>query len=143
MRQTLVEIGTQVRPHIVRWVTNNVGISYKLCGACGIASYALWKVLEARGIEADLVCLGGIDEGYHCWVEVKSWVVDITATQFGGPEVAVFRASKPPQWAYGIDHGPRKVNAAAVKELSKWEEHRPQPYLRRISYLVSKLGTKV
>jgi len=61
-------------------------------GACAIASQVLADVLREEGFDASMICGQGEDAG-HCWVMLQvddeDWVLDITATQFMGPEIAV------------------------------------------------------
>lgn len=54
-----------------------------LQGFCGLASYALVKLLRKRNIEASIFFNTKTD---HCWVEIAGHAIDITATQFGIPD---------------------------------------------------------
>lgn len=131
-------VAERVRAKVVRWVAGNPNIGNNLCGACAIASFALWRSLRAIGRQAKLVA--SIDDGYsaHCWVELSSHVVDITATQFGGPRIAIFKAGEIPDWAYEEVYvsGRKLVDAAAVKNIEQWDQQSPIVYKSKIDRLV-------
>lgn len=104
--EPLVRIATEFRPVYERAVREDVGIA-SMSGTCLYASILVelavnkWSDLVARVRGGD----GEGDGGYidaenkvhgHYWVEAgnsfddpDSWVVDITADQFGGPAVVV------------------------------------------------------
>lgn len=133
-------IAAQVRSCVKRWVKNDPCIDYKdLMGACAIASYTLWKALKVLGYEkANLVCVSTIDYG-HCWVEYRGYVIDITATQFAGPEIAVFQRRKAPSWFKTETWGRRRWNEHAVEEVHKWGAHGPHLYEKKTSSLIKRL----
>lgn len=67
-----------------------------MAGACSIAALALARLLRRRGIAAVFV-IGGFDgsgPGSHCWVEVETLRLDITATQFKQPAVYITRVGE-------------------------------------------------
>lgn len=125
-----------VREHASRWVRKDAGIGTDLGGACAIASYALWRVLKAKGHAATLVYQTDMAEA-HCWVEVYGHVIDITASQYGGPDVAITRVGNPPDWAYAYtDFTHRRINQEAVREVKRWDDQNPLKYHRKIERLV-------
>lgn len=133
-------ISSKVRARVVRWVANNQDVGNDLCGACAIASYTLWRALRAIGRQARLVAVeGGFSA--HCWVELSGYVVDITATQFGGPKIAIFRVGDVPDWADdAYEHGQRLVNDAAVEDIEGWNGQSPVLYRTKIDRLVDHLA---
>lgn len=53
-----------------------------LCGWCAIASAELSKRLISAGIDCT-ICLSRVaSRGYHCFVMIDDYVLDVTATQF-------------------------------------------------------------
>lgn len=141
LHPTVERLAGQVRAKVVKWTKNNSAIGRDLCGACGIASYALYEALRSQGRRPTLVVLLG-DSG-HCWVELSGYVVDLTATQFKGPRVAIFRNGDWPDWgrndrAYLID-GDRYINNKAVEELDDWGDQSPNLYSRKIDRFIELL----
>jgi len=76
-------------------------------------------------------------------VELSGYVVDITATQFRGPRIAIFRHGEWPEWgqndrAYLID-GQRYTNLKAVEELEDWGDQSPSQYIKKIRRFIELL----
>lgn len=114
-----------------------------LCGACGISSYVLARVLRRLGVRCDLV-MGyydpngekayGIDNENHCWVEIpsKRYIVDVTATQFGirsGVHIA----------PSGFPYIPNRRNKSAIKELENWDQQSHIWYESRLHELEERI----
>lgn len=102
-----------------------------LRGACGIASWVLWRALRRGGVDAHLVVGFYYDEFSidHAWVRVGDTIVDVTATQFDDalPEVVVTSAKDD-----GFDlpynryrSGGAFMDGAAVARLRNWEDQSP------------------
>lgn len=121
-----------------RWVRNDRDIDGDLCGACAIASYTLWRVLRAAGSDATFVSNTDGDDA-HCWVEAHGHVIDITATQYGGPEVAIFRVGQIPEWGYAYSFEFKLTNRQAVEMVRLWEEQSPLRYRSKIEKLVQSI----
>jgi hypothetical protein len=133
-------LAIKVRAKVVAWVRNERRIARDMTGACAIASYTLWRVLRARGRVATLVLQTDEYEA-HCWVELSGYVVDITATQFDGPPVAIYPIGQEPEWC-DTQHLDRRVtNQKALEVLKRWDEQSPFRYKRKIDSLVSRLST--
>lgn len=141
---TVEQLARKVRSRVVRWVRDNHAISDDLCGACAIGSYTLWKVLRAKGRRASLVVLVD-DLSGHCWVELSGHIIDITATQFHGPRIAIFKIGEWPEWSKTDEYDPyqkegdRFVNQSAVAVIADWQHQSPQAYERKISRLAGLL----
>ncbi len=78
---SLKKIAKIVRRMVENEVEDGIDISgsiEELDGACGYASYGLYKVLPASEIVK-----GTYDGWDHIWVEFDNKIVDVTATQFG------------------------------------------------------------
>jgi hypothetical protein len=135
-------LAAQVRERVAEWVERAPSIEPDLGGACAIASYALWRVLRARGFPAVFVFQAD-SELAHCWVELNGYVVDITATQFGGPPIAIFRVGEKPDWWEDLDDLPhRSINQEAMRRVSKWKEQSPQKYHAKVERLVGRLQSE-
>ena len=108
--------------------------SVTLCGACGISSFVLHRVLNRLHVKNDFV-MGryvkkGWDFGQHCWVDVfePQMRVDITATQFSIP-AAVHVTSLTDSRYYK-----KCRNRTAIKQLKDWED---QSHLTNINELMT------
>lgn len=130
-----------VRRNVVRWMENHPSITSDLQGACAIASYTLWLILRAKGIPAVFVLTAeGCDA--HCWIETQGHIVDITATQFGGPEIAITPLTAKRltwnnfKWVYGKSY--RLENSKALARANTWDDQSPKNYNKRIKSLVKK-----
>lgn len=134
---TVLRVATVVRSEVSRWV-GRAGIDRKtLCGACAIGSYAFWRCLRAMRYRATFVCHFDGASG-HCWVEARNHIVDITATQFGGPEVAVFEVGQTPSWLANplvYYPGRRYENRRALGVVQTWDSQSPVGYEDRIEIL--------
>lgn len=56
------------------------------CGACGIASFALYKILNQKNIDCKLIYGYHLDQEFnlgerHCWIEYQNQVIDVTYKQ--------------------------------------------------------------
>lgn len=123
-----------------------------LLGACGIASWVMWRALKRAGFHDAEMVAGWYrvytDEdrvfettpyfGSHCWVVVEGKLLDLTATQFGRPEpVYVTEPGQDENYAvlnvgalYGdISYSIRKwkadVEADAERRLMDWDTQSP------------------
>ena len=107
-----------------------------LLGACGIASYALSRVLKKCGVKNHFV-MGRFcdphDRGDHCWVEVpaEKLIIDITATQFKIPSAVHVTSTADPKYLTKIR------NAEAVKELETWHRQSHITYPSMIDTVIS------
>lgn len=65
-----------------------------LAGACSAAALVVTAEIRRAGLVADLA-YGDVDAfTCHCWTVADArWIVDVTATQFGGPPVLVAERS--------------------------------------------------
>jgi len=118
------DLASKVRDAVRIWTEHSCEIDTTLGGACAIASYTLWQAFDASEIDARFVLYNGT-LGSHCWVESDGKIFDITATQFGGPEVAVFDTSEHPDWfAEAISFDSVKdvflYDEVACKDLRGW-----------------------
>lgn len=135
LSQEVEELARLVRERVCRWVKKDHDIGKDLSGACAIASYALWRVLKAKGHYATLVHNTDTYES-HCWVEVNGHIVDITASQYGGPDVSISLIGDGPEWAYAYRFKHRRTNKEAVHEVKLWNNQNPLKYHARIERLV-------
>lgn len=85
----IIKVTQNVRNKIEQWWGN-----YDLNGACAISSYVLARSLKYNGYAVDFV-LGRFDGDFHCWVEYRNNILDITATQFGLPPVYIVKNNSP------------------------------------------------
>jgi hypothetical protein len=58
-------------------------------GMCGIASCILLQELEKEGIDAKIY-----EAECHAYVMYDGYIIDVTATQFGGPKIMFRRRKK-------------------------------------------------
>ena len=70
-----------------------INVRKDLCGACAIASYALYFKLKKEGYKPQFI-LGLYDNilpifGQHCWVKLSGNYIDVTATQFDLPKIYI------------------------------------------------------
>ena len=81
------EIATRVRKWAER---SNIGrgkpFPSDLCGMCAIAAAKLFTELKKEGFDARIVT-----NDHHCFVQIRDWIIDVTATQFGQPPVLFIR----------------------------------------------------
>jgi hypothetical protein len=93
--------------------TGGISSFEDLTGACGYASYGLYRVLPG----SELVV--GEYKGYHhAWVELNDKIIDITATQFGVTS-KVYIVKK--TGIRGRSYHPKKRGKAAVISVGKWD----------------------
>lgn len=97
----LREIATAARDAVEYWLGQNPElheyIQEDMTGACATASLSLYVFLKIKGFKPTLVQGDTHSGSAHCWVEVGDLIIDVTATQFGLPEVHV---TKERTWAY-------------------------------------------
>jgi hypothetical protein len=138
----VIEVATKIRYKVAAWVRNDQNIDPDMTGACAIASYTLWRTLRAKGRRAVLVMEGNGHEA-HCWVELSGYVIDITATQFDGPDVAIFKVGEDPEWwtewSEAMKFNMRVTNSKAFNAVKEWGDQSPLKYKRKIESLVSHL----
>jgi hypothetical protein len=101
-----------------------------LQGLCAVASLLIHQDLASKGLASTLVCSlvsPDSDLDGHCWVEYRKKILDVTSTQFGGPEVAVMSPQSLPAWAASIYTGGTFLfrGQAALEEISNWA---PNPF---------------
>jgi hypothetical protein len=123
--------------------------SKDLSGFCLRAASRLAAQLQKKGIRAKvLVATPGDAHGAHAFVETGGYILDVTATQFGGPKVRVLPKKKMDSveaWTQdyylagsgpGYGRKPLKYTAAKVrspqfrKNMARnwgWVEGAPQP----------------
>jgi hypothetical protein len=120
---TIKKIAKIVRETVVRDSIRNdysIATDYKtLRGACGYASYGLYKVVPGSSF-----VLGQFNDERdgnwksHAWIEVNDKIIDITASQFGiTSEIYIInkkgnRARK---------YKPMMYNGKAIREVMTWE----------------------
>ncbi len=70
-----------------------------MAGACDFSSASVVRLLRKDGISSRLA-VGTWNDSTHCWAiaepEGESFCVDVTASQFGLPNVHVFRSGSEP-----------------------------------------------
>jgi hypothetical protein len=137
------EIGLKVRRLVEKWTADNTEVtSDDLCGACAIASFALWRVLRSLGIKAKIVCVivAAFGES-HCWVEVGGLAYDLTATQFDSNAAKVEVRSV----AYMARkfRGKRYEGKEAEEYISSWGSQSPVRYRSKISSMVYRIRRNV
>lgn len=113
-----------------------------MMGACGIASYALARVLRRSGVSCDFV-MGRFhernDRGEHCWVEVPSedLIVDLTATQFRIPSTVHVTSCEDSRYR------PSVRNRKAVEELKDWDSQSHLAYKDVIDTIVADVSIEL
>jgi hypothetical protein len=68
-----------------------------MCGLCAIAAIELALRFRKYGYKNARAVWGYLDGewGDHCWVELDGEIFDVTATQFGAPEIVGFLRMRP------------------------------------------------
>lgn len=137
-------LAKEVRVRIEKWCKDNPEIYSNMEGACGIASYTLWKVYQAFKIQCDLAGNDG-----HCFVILnpKKVIVDLTATQFfEAPPVFIIEWEHrltPPKsnmWGY---YDAERLNNEVVADFVNWpRDQRPYQFENKIKRLTKKLRAK-
>lgn len=135
------ERALQLAQEVRQWCESLNNFPDCLEGACGLASYTLWRVYLACGIPARLAGNDG-----HCFVLVKSptskrynIIVDLTATQFSDvPSVCILAWNKR-QWFHDVQY----LNRVQVLDFKRWyRDQQPQSYRNKIRTLRERLVTK-
>lgn len=131
-------LASRVRKAVKKWVYPNPAISHRrLAGACGIASYTLYKALKRKGYNPNLVCWVS-QFGGHAWVELGDIVIDVTATQFG-KYPAVYIVSRDQYDVIAEREGDRLYNRRAVRYISTWHQQNHTQYQSEIIAFVKAL----
>lgn len=131
-------LASKVRKAVKKWVYLNPAISHKrLAGACGIASYTLYRALKRKGYSPILACWVS-KFGGHAWVELGNIVIDVTATQFGRyPAVHIVGRNQ-----YDViekREGEIVYNRKAVRCISTWHQQNHTQYQSEIVAFVKAL----
>lgn len=107
-----------------------------LTGGCAIASYVLWRVLQEKGVEAQLV-RGSYSKGAHCWVQLQGVCVDATATQFGVPDLVWVTAQ-------GTDphYHTSYINEEALDDFAySWRTQSPLHFLSELEAMAREIAS--
>ena len=109
-----------------------------LTGACAIASYVLWRVLQELGIESTLV-RGYYARGPHCWVNLRGVRLDATATQFGIPDLV---------WVTSIGTDPHyeefALNEEALEDFAaSWRSQSPLSFTSELESMAREIATRL
>lgn len=114
------------------------------CGACAIVSTTLQEIFRKLGITATLVLsIDDDDNEGHCWVEVDEYVIDISATQFGGNRVEVFKFGKNPARikTNAYSWRDRRENSVALLDLNMdtWYNQSPDFEAKTINKVINRV----
>lgn len=81
----LSAIAKATRQAVKRWTKGNPDVDQRdMTGACGIATYSLYVTLRMAGHRCCVVTAQDPLGHGHCWLEMGSKVIDVTATQIPG-----------------------------------------------------------
>ena len=140
----VIKVAKLVRDKVTRWTKDNRDVDDNLCGACAIASYTLWRVLNTLGYSPTFACIYTPDCS-HCWIEIGDKMLDITATQFGESEIFV---ASPDHWInyflnddsfdddYIVDDTIEVLkNKQAISTVKDWSSQSPVSYYKEINRL--------
>lgn len=135
-----LDIAREVRKAVQVWARDSHDSNFDydtLRGACGLASYTLYRTLKAFGYHPEFVH-DEDDHDAHCWVELGDEAIDITATQFGEdyPEIYCVHKSLYPLASVS---GKTSRGWRAIRAVREWEEDGQGPYLKKIQGLVNRL----
>lgn len=127
-----------------------------MCGLCAIAAIELALRFRKYGYKSARAVWGYIEGewGDHCWVELDGEIFDVTATQFGDPEIVRVSKNKATHYMTYNEDGSRKdgveltdceksrkVNASTYdiskglgrRKLMTWPPYqRPQPRFTKV-----------
>lgn len=128
----IADAATELRSHIKKWaneVDNYAITGSNLCGACGISSHILSRVLRSVGVRTELR-YSRYDWGGHCWLVLPGTelVVDITATQFQRDvPVKIPDVVLAPDWEYPAIYrrGDILTHFKTARYLYDWEVQSP------------------
>lgn len=116
-----------------------------MAGACAIASYTLYKVLEEAGYDPEFCCTYNDWDDGHCWVSLGNSVIDLTATQFCTEMPKIYVETYPNYRKFLEKHVPNSrkplKNIWAIKETMYWNEQSPLKYQAHIKRLIDRLRT--
>jgi hypothetical protein len=95
-----------------------IGDSENLWGACGYASYGLYRM-----IPGSVLVIGSYKAKHtlgftHCWVETEDKIIDLTATQFG-LQSKIYILKKNGNRAK--KYTPKMKGKKAIIELNSWD----------------------
>ena len=138
----LRRVGLMVRREIERLNRHYDFADPDLCGACGIASWTLHKILGHLSIQNEIVMghVDGDEDADHVWLEVPSIlaepaILDVTATQFGiTPLVVLAPLSDPLTRRFA----PRLRGKAVLKDFREWGSESPWWYKKDLEKIVHK-----
>jgi hypothetical protein len=65
-----------------------------LCGCCAIASGIMFERLKKEFPSVEIVMSERSGGDSHCFILYKEYIFDITASQFGCPDVCIFKQEK-------------------------------------------------
>lgn len=93
-----------------------------LMGMCAIASGRLWMLLRQQGITSRLMLAELPNGTCHVFVEYNGAIVDVTATQFGKPEVVVIEMSGRSEWFWTASYVFKDVTTLRANQIeTKWD----------------------
>jgi len=90
----ILSVAREVRAKCVKFALSDKARNYDfhtrsdLECMCAVASHALVMALKKKGCHGHIVC-GDFNGNDHCWVDIYGHVVDITASQFGFPDIVI------------------------------------------------------
>ena len=87
--RTVGQLAQQVRLRAEKYAAEN-DMPDNLCGMCAIASGWLHTALREAGLRATIHM--NTSRPVHCYVTVRGYVVDVTASQFGNDAVCIVPA---------------------------------------------------
>lgn len=138
LSKRVISLAQKVRQEVEIWTYGNRDVDNQtLCGACAVASYAIYKVLKANGYKPKFIL--GIDwkrTRSHAWVEIGGYVLDLTATQFSYKS-KVFIIKKR-HYKLCREFTDTSKQAYALARLKSWPAS-PFMYMKEINNLVKAL----
>lgn len=134
--------------HVNEWIQSNCDCDQDtMMGACCIASYFLYRALKKNGYSPNFIVAADREDCLsHCWVELGSYVLDLTPRQFNEklPKILVIKKDK---YLNKIPEVRNYVlilkNRKAIADSKTWTKSQsPLKYLNKINYHVRKLNVK-
>lgn len=104
-------------------------IDEDLCGGCALAATIIAQELRKLGKKAHVIW-----QDSHCWTECDGYIIDVTATQFDGPEISISKiGEKPNKWFWYRDevHG-EVIKNPKRKFYGGWPDG-TEPYPKNIN----------
>lgn len=77
---------------------NHKGFSADLNGMCAIASGMLFEQLTMRGYKPIIAMSEGEYDSAHCFVLLEDMILDVTASQFGEPDIVIAHEKSVDMW---------------------------------------------